>query len=281
MPTENPKISAYVPQAVYDRFKQFQQERGLSMSQAATELFSEYFGINLADNSTSQFTSGLLDRVERLEELVTDLKQSCVYLSEKVNFTESTSELLDTGLSNESIDLGSELPSGLSGDSFSELPDKLPDESSSELSSEPKSKLLKDESLVKEQSTLLGDSSLPIEPQSGTPELSSRQLEITGVESDEIGSFDSSLLSSPGIYIDHPTLMLRLGVPKNTLNNKKSASTPEQFTEWSAQKDSDNIGWQQSMKKGRYPYYSPATNLSDEQKANLQDWLKKSQNPVE
>lgn len=45
MPTDNPKISAYVPQLVYDTFKQFQDERGISMSQAVIVILAEYFGI--------------------------------------------------------------------------------------------------------------------------------------------------------------------------------------------------------------------------------------------
>jgi hypothetical protein len=43
MPTENPKISAYVPKVVHDAFREYQQKRGLSMSQAAIEIFVEYF----------------------------------------------------------------------------------------------------------------------------------------------------------------------------------------------------------------------------------------------
>lgn len=93
MPTENPKISAYVPQVVYDRFKQFQEERGLSMSQAVIELLAEYFDINLADNSIKEYTGGLPSRISQLEQLISDLKQSYVYLSEKVDLMQSTSKL--------------------------------------------------------------------------------------------------------------------------------------------------------------------------------------------
>lgn len=45
MPTDNPKISAYVPQLIFDKFKQFQEERELSMSQTVIVILSEYFGI--------------------------------------------------------------------------------------------------------------------------------------------------------------------------------------------------------------------------------------------
>ncbi len=108
MPTENPKISAYVPQVLYDRFKQFQEERGLSMSQAAIELLAEYFDINLADNSTKEYTGGLPSRITQLEQLISDLKQSYVYLSEKVDLIQSTSKLLTIKSDNSSINYQSE-----------------------------------------------------------------------------------------------------------------------------------------------------------------------------
>lgn len=45
MPTENPKVSAYVPQAIKDRLTQFREERSISESQAVTIILAEYFGM--------------------------------------------------------------------------------------------------------------------------------------------------------------------------------------------------------------------------------------------
>lgn len=45
MSTDNPKISLYVPQAIYDAFIQFKDDRGLSMSQAGIVILCEYFGL--------------------------------------------------------------------------------------------------------------------------------------------------------------------------------------------------------------------------------------------
>lgn len=53
MPTEKPKISAYVPQVVYDRMKEFQEAKGLSMSQAITVVLTEYFGLSQEIESSS------------------------------------------------------------------------------------------------------------------------------------------------------------------------------------------------------------------------------------
>lgn len=43
MATENPKVSAYVPQAIKDRLTQFREERNISESQAVTNILAEYF----------------------------------------------------------------------------------------------------------------------------------------------------------------------------------------------------------------------------------------------
>lgn len=46
MPTDNPKVSGYVPQAVYDRLMEFKETRGYqSVSQAVTAALEEFFGI--------------------------------------------------------------------------------------------------------------------------------------------------------------------------------------------------------------------------------------------
>lgn len=93
MPTENPKISAYVPQIVYDRFKQYQDERQLSMSQAVAQLITEYFGIDLSKNITEQSTSELPIRLSLVEQELEDLKQKTASLLVRVDNLQSTSEL--------------------------------------------------------------------------------------------------------------------------------------------------------------------------------------------
>ncbi|NJR31590.1 MAG: hypothetical protein HC778_00345 [Chamaesiphon sp. CSU_1_12] len=62
MPTNNPKISAYVSQELFDRFEQFYRQRGLSMSQGVSVVLSEYFELE------STAPGGLLlERLERVE----------------------------------------------------------------------------------------------------------------------------------------------------------------------------------------------------------------------
>lgn len=93
MPTENPKISAYVPQAIYDRFKQFQEEQGLSMSQAAIVILAEYFGLQqtLEDSGKGTAIGGVtLAQVQELELKLNGLESS--FESRLLNLEHSNNE---------------------------------------------------------------------------------------------------------------------------------------------------------------------------------------------
>jgi hypothetical protein len=96
MTTDNKKISAYVPDVVYNRFIQYKDEHKLSMSQAAIEIFAVYFGINLNPTISSESTGELLRRVDTLEKEIADLKQSYVSLFKKVDLMQSIDEPLIT-----------------------------------------------------------------------------------------------------------------------------------------------------------------------------------------
>ena len=54
MPTENPKISAYVPRNVYDHLLAFKSDRGLSVSQAVIVILEEYFLLGKVDHTTQR-----------------------------------------------------------------------------------------------------------------------------------------------------------------------------------------------------------------------------------
>ena len=63
MPTDNPKVSGYVPQAVYDHLMTFKSERGLkSISMALTGVLEEYFGLSKA--TISDATASRLETLE-------------------------------------------------------------------------------------------------------------------------------------------------------------------------------------------------------------------------
>jgi len=75
MPTDNPKVSGYIPQHVYDRFKTFCEERGISMSQAVAVIFAEYFGLDLLVKQSSSTSGLLVERVGLLEQELADLRE--------------------------------------------------------------------------------------------------------------------------------------------------------------------------------------------------------------
>ncbi len=89
MPTDNPKISLYVPQQIYDRFRDFQQEQNLSMSQAGTVILAEYFGLK---ETIKEITEGSTIGGVTLAEFK-DLKNRVLELEEKVNLQNITSSL--------------------------------------------------------------------------------------------------------------------------------------------------------------------------------------------
>jgi hypothetical protein len=97
MPTDNPKISLYVPQQVFDRFKSFQEERKLSMSQAGIVIIAEYFGI---EETIKEITEGTTVGGVTLAEFE-KLKQRLEQLERQVEQFKTTSKLPDK---NESID---------------------------------------------------------------------------------------------------------------------------------------------------------------------------------
>jgi hypothetical protein len=272
MPTENPKISAYVPQIIYDRFKEFKEERKLSFSQAAIELFAEYFGINLAENPTKEFTGGLPDRVSQLEQIVADLKQSYVYLSEKVDFIQSTSGLPVVESDNNSViprdGLQGSSPDELIGEPFNELPIQSISKPFSGAEGEP----LNSKLLIEQDNNLLSNGSSQSEFISEPPDLLSHQLEILESKNYESNSLPSDIPNELSIKINYPTLAIRLGSTEGSIRNKRSVSTTEQFTEWITKKDPDKITWCPT-KEGKKVYYSPSNELTDEQKFNLREWL--------
>jgi hypothetical protein len=99
MPTENPKISLYLPQEIYVRFKEFQTEKNLSMSMAGRAILAEYFEFKEATERTTVEAVTLAEfqklsqRVEELERVV--LKTAETFLKTKSEPSHSTSNPLN------------------------------------------------------------------------------------------------------------------------------------------------------------------------------------------
>ena len=129
MPTKNPKISAYVPQEIYDKFKAFQGERNLKMSQAVAVILAEYFELEYVVTQPKGVEVGgvTLGRVEALEKKLEDFIDSVEQRFQ--NFSSSLSSELPVDQSGN--DVGQPLLDMLSviednSGSKSELPCELP-----------------------------------------------------------------------------------------------------------------------------------------------------------
>lgn len=259
MSTDNKKISAYVPDVIYDRFIQFQEEHKLSMSKAAIEIFADYFGINLNPTISNESTGELLSRVDTLEKEVSDLKQSYVSLFKKVDLIQSTSEplinkplevLVDKGIDGE-LDSSSE-DKPLKEDIIEQPIDaNIIDESKSSSDSELPIIEIADKS----------ESSLDSEPP--------KQLQL-------IDSTDllSELKSNP---LQAKILSLRLKITPSEISIKKSKLSLEEFFGWIQGRDIDGIRWV-IVGEGRLTRYIPADDTPIEKLQKVEQWLQANKN---
>jgi hypothetical protein len=237
MPTDNKKISAYVPDVVYDRFKQFQEEHKLSMSQAAIEIFAAYFGINLNPTIPSNSTSELQSRLETLEKALADLQETHFALSKKVDLLQSASEP----------------PVSESVEVF--VHKDIDRELDSSLYNEPLQ-----ENIAVQPIDIPGISELQSIPESEPP----KQLRL--INSDSILS---KLKSNP---LQAKVLANRLGVKPPDISIKKSKARLEEFYDWLQSKDIDSIRWL-LIGEGKKARYIPAGDTSSEQLQALGNWL--------
>lgn len=237
MPTDNKKISAYVPDIVYDRFKKFQEEHELSMSQAAIEIFAAYFGINLNPTVFADFTSELQSKLEILEKALADLQESHYALSKKVDFMQSTSEPLTSEYVEVAVDkdIEDELNSSSNGEPIEEFLEQVADVNI----------------LDKFKSS---SNSEPL-----------KQLQL--IDSSDLLS---RLKSNP---LQGKLLVNRLNkVNTSTLSNKKGDLSLEEFYDWLQSKDIDGIKWV-TIGDGRKARYIPADDSPIEKLKALSEWL--------
>jgi hypothetical protein len=279
MPTENPKISAYVPKVVYDAFREYQQKRGLSMSQAAIEIFVEYFGLNL-EAPLQKFTGGLPGRLIQVEQSLAELKELYLNLVSQVEQIQTTSRPLEDSTINNLIDDAVSLSGSLSEPDSNPL--KFGEES--EVSSEPTSNLLA-ESLEEDQpqpdihgDTLVSESSS--EPESNTSlsdsndKLPSELIDLKNSEGNlQLNLIDSSSdsPSSPPKELSLPATKLgeRLSIDRKTLSNHAKKKSADEFAAMTRLSDPDSIAWVYSEQLKRYV---PHRDLSTEQIQNLKAW---------
>jgi hypothetical protein len=252
MPTENPKVSAYVPQALKDRLKQFREERNISESQAVTIVLAEYFqmpevlgrppeGLKLGDVN--------LARMEALEQELASFAESVEQrLQELGKSINRLSELrVDQGRQQEVID----------GQRITGQANELPVDSGGI-------------QLELHQVKKLDISSPPDKLPKEIEQIAENNEPILALLSELPSDLKEEVKPIPGRKLSE----LRFGLGKDTIAGVKRKMSPEEFTKWTREKDPDKIAWKyvESPTKG----YIPVDELPDELKSGLLAWIKKS-----
>ena len=252
MPTDNPKVSAYVPQALKDRLTQFRQKRELSESQAVIAILAEYFQMEeeIGRGSDRASVGGVtLARMEALEKQVSDLQslvdQRFQELSESINDgrlnsgsqVDQKEPLPDKSLVDKQ---GSEADEGVQGDSR---------ETTDEVSKET----------VASEENGSSDSKPPVESQ----DVVSEDRPILELQSKPLSDFEPVSLAK---------LSRRFGKGDQSVKFKKRKykDNMEGFIKWTQQEDPDGIAWK-FMDKGCVP----TGGLTSEQKGSLLEWYRK------
>jgi hypothetical protein len=328
MSTDNPKVSGYIPQHIYDRFKIFCEERGISMSQAVAVIFAEYFGLDLLVKQNSSTSGLLVERVGLLEQELANLRElveNHLELRGAINKKEllvvhdgSSPEGLSSNVA-EPISVtpsepliegglpGAELPEVLENVEAWSPEGDLPEMSPSELQGSILGELLRNGDLPETESpeiespevlenveTPLTGGDLPeISPSEPVSPLPSEQLEnhelsenvkgesATGQES---LSYSEALLfpilgNSPEEIQPISARKLskhRFGGSEHSVAGakKKYKNSPQEFIDWTKQKDPDGIAWK--MVETPVPGYVPAYELPSELRDKLLTWIKEN-----
>lgn len=139
MPTDNPKISAYVPQKVYDKFKEYKESNQLSMSQAATAIIAQFLQVEyIIERTTGETTLGgvTLARIEAIESRLDDLLKRVNY-QETISKLPNFNEIIKSSVLDVEIEKDSEVESSITEEEQENDQSSLP----LLLSSEPLTKI--------------------------------------------------------------------------------------------------------------------------------------------
>jgi hypothetical protein len=259
MPTQNPKISAYVPSIVYESFKQYEKEHGGSMSQAVIQLLADYFGIDLS-NSTIKSTGGLQSRLENLENEMKELRIALTDLSNKVDhgiyegssLKENKHSNLEFLSASSSTDVDN-APHTI--EDYSETTEIPPGDSSNE--------------------EALHETFLPLDKQEETLHTITSSVEgepkselLLQLEIEQIPSELPSDIRHEDVNKNIPPLSTAKISKRFSLSpamlNKASKYESAKLKEYTASKDPDQIPWIYSPSKKRfYPLHKPSSSQVD------------------
>jgi hypothetical protein len=247
MPTENRRVAAYLPRHIDDRLESFKVERGLKGdSPALITILEEFFGVSQQVAHAGSTPLGQrVDALEsKVEDLVSVLTQRLQELSEAMESTQGEGEPLHR-LEEDSLgELRSELMNTLSL-SNAQLKSEILSELKSELPKSEQSFSPGQLSLSEPESELSGE--LPANT------LSESNGELLGGESsDQVSDRDSSSgelvseLNSKLLPLTEEELAGRWNLKNpGSIRNKRSNSrhSPQDFIDWSTEKDPENVAW--------------------------------------
>jgi hypothetical protein len=249
MPTDNPKISAYVPQPVYDRFEEFYKNAGLSMSQAATLILAERFGF---EEIVKRITKGNTVEINFLDE-IKELRSRLEIVEKKIGNFQGSNQDINKPESNKPFDK----------------------EEMDEPQSDSRGKLLNEDKLIintESNDENILDSSLLDELPNGLPiestEFTQASLELCGLQGELLeGSvvFDGITALALAKRLISKRTRKPLSSSSISIQMAKKSSSQE-FAEWTAKLDCDHVGWIYDEKMG---LFIPFGDLSDEAKIKV------------
>lgn len=274
MGTDNPKVSAYVPQALKARLKEFKEELDISESQAVIIILAEYFQMPevLGRPPESGAAGGVtLARMEALEERLTSFAESVEKrLQEIAELVKKTGEL-PVGHSEPRPEL-QEISTDKHHDGITEL-SGLPGESPADLPVEEPI-----QQVVQSSEPIVG---IPDEPPSISAISQENAVESRESGQDEPSSELSSSLPTEQLFKPFSAKLIahRFNVDRSAISKMKGSKTEEQFGEWTSSKDPDGIAWKLT-EDGKN--YIPASELDSELLGKLLEWLEEnSSKPTE
>lgn len=282
--TDLKKISAYVPQRIFDEIEAYAKKENISLSQSIIagliagfdipEVEIEGRGKKIvisSDRETKekvfeleqkfeQFSSNITSQIEQILSAVQTTTQS--NNRNKAELTTDRKQNINgnSSVKNQSIDKILNSPSTENLDNkldTDEIADKQPDSIQEKLPSEQQS-ALSDVKTAKggHPQAPLTDSDFKSKSQAGvvSPLSSQGRERMTNFE-----PFSGRLLG------------VRLGMNRSSVANQKK-KTLEKFKAWSEEKDPDNISWIPNPKPNETGYV-PSKELTNSQSIKLQQWI--------
>lgn len=240
MATENPKVSGYVPQEIFDCLLDFKEKRSLkSVSLALTVVLSEYFQVDQKVDHQSSLLSGndfvSREQFESLENKFSELTSSLLSELDKIveqRLNSLHSELLNSPL--KSIEFQS-----------TNLEDE-PQEDSNHLQLD-----LIDTVVIKED------------------------IEVDSQSSQTVSKQSDFVFSEPFNSLSGQRLAKRLNITTTRLSTKKKELSEQDFYNWLQENDPDKISWRPiggNLKK-RVSGWIPSQDVPSELLGRLQEWV--------